>query len=143
MDFNNPNSANKVECLAIAYTGVDWGGPSAEARRKVRFALATIQQLLSFRTVYFQYGIERMRPDSVWTRRCHAVITRACVSALFLPKTVHVRGRSDQHFLDVWRSLPTSECYACAEGSLYFTYFAILLHVHLANKPCTLRIPNY
>lgn len=40
-----------------------------------------------------------------------------CVQiALFLPKTVHVRGHSDQHFLDVWRWLPASKCYACAEG---------------------------
>lgn len=143
MDFNNPNSANKVERLAIAYTGVDWGGPSAEASRKVRFALATIQQLLSFTTLYFEYGIERMRPDSVWTRRCYAVVTRACVSALFLPKTVHVRSHSDQHFLDVWRYLPAAICYACAEGFPHFTYFVILLHVHSANKHCTLRIPSY
>ena len=84
MDFNNPNSANKVECPAIAYTGEDL----LQISRNVRFALATIQQRLSFGSLYLEYGIERMRPDSVWTRRCHAVVTRACGSALFLPKTV-------------------------------------------------------
>lgn len=58
MDFNNPNQANKVECLD---TGVDRGRPSAKAGRKVRFALATIQQLFSFKILYFEYEIETDR----------------------------------------------------------------------------------